>query len=102
QDPEAAQVLLEVARTHHANFKFENVEFGVTARSVAVGGQQVSIQGIAAEYNGLFLPLHGAHQVQNLAVAVAALEAFLGAGEKPLNQQVLQGGLAQVTSPGRL
>src|SRR5699024_9009693 len=54
QDPEAAQVLLEVARTHHANFKFENVEFGVTARSVAVGGQQVSIQGIAAEYNGLF------------------------------------------------
>lgn len=102
QDPEAAQVLLEAARTHHANFKFENVEFGVTDRSVAVGGQQVSIQGIAAEYNGLFLPLHGAHQVQNLAVAVAALEAFLGAGEQPLNQQVLQDGLAQVTSPGRL
>lgn len=102
QDPEAAQVLLEAARAKHANFKFENVEFGVTDRSVAVGGQQVSIQGIAADYNGLFLPLHGAHQVQNLAIAIAALEAFLGAGEQPLGQEVLQEGLAQVTSPGRL
>ena len=102
QEPEAAQVLLEAARKKHVNFRFENVEFGVTERSVAVGGQQVSIRGIAADYNGLFLPLHGAHQVQNLAVAIAALEAFLGAGEQPLNQDVLQDGLAQVTSPGRL
>lgn len=102
QEPEAAQVLLEAARQQHANFKFENVEFGVIDRSVAVGGQQVSIQGIAAQYTNLFLPLHGAHQVQNLAVAVAALEAFLGAGEQPLNQKTLQDGLAAVTSPGRL
>ncbi|NWN89292.1 MAG: bifunctional folylpolyglutamate synthase/dihydrofolate synthase [Micrococcaceae bacterium] len=102
QEPEAAQVLLDAAREKQVNFRFENVEFGVTDRSVAVGGQQVSIQGIAAEYNGLFLPLHGAHQVQNLAVAIAGLEAFLGAGEQPLDQDVLQDGLAQVTSPGRL
>ncbi|GAA2043114.1 folylpolyglutamate synthase/dihydrofolate synthase family protein [Yaniella flava] len=102
QEPEAAQVLLDAAREKQVNFRFENVEFGVTHRSVAVGGQQVSIQGIAAEYNGLFLPLHGAHQVQNLAVAIAGLEAFLGAGEQPLDQDVLQDGLAQVTSPGRL
>ena len=102
QDPEAAQVLLEAAREQQANFKFENIEFGVTDRSVAVGGQQVSIQGLAAEYNNMFLPLHGAHQVQNLAVAVAALEAFMGGGEQPLNQEILQDGLAQVTSPGRL
>ena len=84
QDPEAAQVLLEAAREKQANFKFENVEFGITDRAVAVGGQQVSIQGITADYNGLFLPLHGAHQVQNLAVAIATLEAFLGAGEQAL------------------
>ena len=102
QEPEAAQVLLDAAREKQVNFRFENVEFGVTDRSVAVGGQQVSIQGIAAEYNGLFLPLHGAHQVQNLAVAIAGLEAFLGAGEQPLDQDVLQDGLAQITSPGRL
>lgn len=102
QDPEAAQVLLEAARAKRANFKFENIEFGVTDRSVAVGGQQVSIQGLAADYNNMFLPLHGAHQVQNLAVAIAALEAFMGGGDQPLNQDILQDGLAQVTSPGRL
>lgn len=102
QDPEAAQVLLEAARAKRANFKFENIEFGVTDRSVAVGGQQVSVQGLAADYNNMFLPLHGAHQVQNLAVAIAALEAFMGGGDQPLNQDILQDGLAQVTSPGRL
>lgn len=102
QDPDAAQVLLEAAREKQVNFRFENVEFGVTDRSVAVGGQQVSIKGIAGEYNDLFLPLHGAYQVQNLAVAIAAVEAFLGAGEQALNQEILQDGLAQVTSPGRL
>lgn len=102
QDPEAAQVLLEAARAKRANFKFENIEFGVTDRSVAVGGQQVSVQGLAADYNNMFLPLHGAHQVQNLAVAIAALEAFMGGGDQPLNQDILQDGLAQVNSPGRL
>lgn len=102
QDPEAAQVLLETARAKRANFKFENIEFGVTDRSVAVGGQQVSVQGLAADYNNMFLPLHGAHQVQNLAVAIAALEAFMGGGDQPLNQDILQDGLAQVNSPGRL
>ena len=102
QDPEAAQVLLETARAKHASFKFENIEFGIMDRSVAVGGQQVSVKGLADEYTNLFLPLHGAHQVQNLAVAIAALEAFLGAGDQPLNHETLQDGLSMVTSPGRL
>ena len=104
QDPEAARSVFEAAVLRKLpNFlRFENIEFGVTDRSVAVGGQQVSIQGLAADYNNMFLPLHGAHQVQNLAVAIAALEAFMGGGDKPLNQDILQDGLAQVTSPGRL
>lgn len=102
QDQDAAQVLLDAARAVDVPFRFEGVEFGVRARSVAVGGQQVDVRGIAGEYAGLNLPLHGAHQAQNLAVAVAALEAFLGGGEQPLEQELLQQGLAQVTSPGRL
>ena len=50
----------------------------------------------------LFLPLLGEHQAQNLAVAVAALEMFLGGGERPLDEELLREGLSQVTSPGRL
>jgi dihydrofolate synthase / folylpolyglutamate synthase len=61
----------------------------------------VTVQGIAGRYPDLLVPLHGAHQAQNAAVAVAALEAFFG-GEKELGFDVLQEGFAAVTSPGRL
>jgi dihydrofolate synthase/folylpolyglutamate synthase len=101
QPLDAAQVLLEKAKEVGVPFRFEGVEFGVESRTVAVGGQMVTIQGIAGRYPDLLVPLHGAHQAQNAAVAVAALEAFFG-GEKELNFEVLQEGFAGVTSPGRL
>ena len=102
QERDAAQVLLEAARAADVPFRFEGVEFGVLERSLAVGGQQVSVRGLAAEYRDLFLPLLGEHQAQNLAVAVAALEMFLGGGVRPLDEELLREGLSQVTSPGRL
>ncbi len=101
QPLDAAQVLLEKAKDVGVPFKFEGVEFGVETRTVAVGGQMVTIQGIAGRYPDLLVPLHGAHQAQNAAVAVAALEAFFG-GDKELGFDVLQEGFAEVTSPGRL
>ena len=101
QPLDAAQVLLEKAKELGVPFRFEGVEFGVESRTVAVGGQMVTIQGIAGRYPDLLVPLHGAHQAQNAAVAVAALEAFFG-GEKELSFDVLQEGFAEVTSPGRL
>jgi len=101
QPLDAAQVLLEKAKEVGVPFRFEGVEFGVESRSVAVGGQMVTIQGIAGRYPDLLVPLHGSHQAQNAAVAVAALEAFFG-GEKELDFEVLQEGFADVTSPGRL
>jgi dihydrofolate synthase/folylpolyglutamate synthase len=101
QPLDAAQVLLEKAKDVGVPYKFEGVEFGVESRTVAVGGQVVTIQGIAGRYPDLLVPLHGSHQAQNAAVAVAALEAFFG-GEKELGFEVLQEGFANVTSPGRL
>jgi dihydrofolate synthase/folylpolyglutamate synthase len=85
-----------------ARILFEGNDFGVTARDVALGGQQISLRGLAGEYPQLFLPLHGTHQAQNAAVAVAAVEAFLGGGEQALDVDVLRAGLATVDSPGRL
>jgi dihydrofolate synthase/folylpolyglutamate synthase len=102
QPVDAAQVLLEKAKEVQAPFRFEGVEFGVESRQVAVGGQVVTIQGIAGRYPELMVPLHGAHQAENAAVAIAALEAFLGGGDKELDAEVLQEAFATVTSPGRL
>ncbi|WP_309105375.1 glutamate ligase domain-containing protein [Arthrobacter sp.] len=102
QPVDAAQVLLEKAKEVQVPFRFEGVEFGVASRTVAVGGQVVTIQGLGGRYEDLLLPLHGAHQAENAAVAVAALEAFLGGGEKELDAEILQEAFASVTSPGRL
>ncbi|MFE4836964.1 bifunctional folylpolyglutamate synthase/dihydrofolate synthase [Arthrobacter sp. NPDC056691] len=102
QPLDAAQVLLEKAKEVQAPFRFEGVEFGVESRQVAVGGQVVTVQGLAGRYPDLMVPLHGAHQAENAAVAVAALEAFLGGGEKELSLEVLQEAFATVSSPGRL
>ena len=72
-------------------------------RAVAVGGQVLTLQGLGGVYDEVFLPLHGAHQAQNAAVALAAVEAFLGAGkERTLDADTVREGFAAVTSPGRL
>ncbi|WP_377643541.1 bifunctional folylpolyglutamate synthase/dihydrofolate synthase [Oryzobacter terrae] len=101
-EPEAFEVLRERAEAVGARIVLEGNEFGVSERDVAVGGQQISVRGLAAEYPDLYLPLHGTHQAQNAAVAVAAVEAFLGGGEQPIDIEVVRAGLARVDSPGRL
>ncbi|MGL5849700.1 MAG: bifunctional folylpolyglutamate synthase/dihydrofolate synthase, partial [Phycicoccus sp.] len=95
-------VLTDHAAEVDARVVLEGTDFGVVARDVAVGGQQLSLRGIAGDYPDLYLPLHGPHQVQNAAVAVAAVEAFVGGGEQPLDVEVLRAALASVESPGRL
>ena len=101
-EPDAVEVVVDRANELGSRLVLEGTDFGVTARDVAVGGQQISVKGLAAQYDDLFLPLHGTHQTQNAAVAVAAVEAFLGGGDQALDIDVLRAGLAAVESPGRL
>lgn len=102
QPVDAADVLLRQARELEVPFAFETLDFKLLERKVAVGGQMLDIQGQAARYDELFLPLYGAHQAQNATVALAAVEAFLGGGAKELNVELIRQGFAEVTSPGRL
>jgi len=80
----------------------EGVDFGILTREVAVGGQLLSLRGLAGDYENLVLSLWGAHQAQNTAVAVAAVEAFLGGGTQLIDHGVLTAALLAVESPGRL
>lgn len=102
QDDEVADILARRAEQVGARRYAADTDFGVTAREVALGGQLISLRGLAGDYPDLFLPLHGAHQADNCALAVAVVEAFLGGGERALDVAVLRAGLAKVTSPGRL
>ena len=102
QRPEALAELERAAELSEADVSLEGRDFRVLSRTPAVGGQVVDVQGRAGRYQGLFVPLLGAHQAQNAAVAIAAVETFLGDGKQPVVGDVLAEGLAAATSPGRL
>ncbi|MEU7679489.1 folylpolyglutamate synthase/dihydrofolate synthase family protein [Micromonospora taraxaci] len=103
QEEEAARPLLDRCAEVGATIAREGGEFGVLSRAVAVGGQVLSIQGLGGVYDDVFVPLHGAHQAQNAAVALAAVEAFLGAGaRRQLDIEAVREGFASASSPGRL
>ena len=102
QEPDVLDLIAERAQEVGATVVSEDEQFSVLARDQAVGGQQVSLRGLAGDYNDLFLPLFGDHQAHNVVTAVAAVEAFLGGGEQPLDIDVLREALERVTSPGRL
>jgi len=102
QDPEVAEILIGLAHEVGTSPAFEGNEFGILSRQVAVGGQQLAIRGLGGVYDDIFLPLHGPHQGHNAALALAAVEAFVGGGEHRLDIDVIRAGLAGATSPGRL
>ncbi|MDI5973108.1 folylpolyglutamate synthase/dihydrofolate synthase family protein [Streptomyces sp. SL13] len=106
QPADAATTLLKRAVEVDATVAREGMEFGVTHREVAVGGQMLTLRGLGGEYEQVYLPLHGAHQAHNAAVALAAVEAFFGIGStqpgRLLDLDTVRGAFAAVTSPGRL
>ncbi|MGH8963642.1 MAG: bifunctional folylpolyglutamate synthase/dihydrofolate synthase [Jatrophihabitantaceae bacterium] len=104
QTPEGAGELLRRAVEVEAQVAREGLEFGVLDRRVAVGGQALTLQGLGGVYQDMFLPLFGAHQAQNAACALAAVEAFfgIGAGSGTLDVETVRAAFASVRSPGRL
>ncbi|MFB9929912.1 bifunctional folylpolyglutamate synthase/dihydrofolate synthase [Amycolatopsis halotolerans] len=103
QDPEVLNVLLKRTVEVDAAVARAGSEFGVLEREVAVGGQMLKLQGLGGVYDEIFLPLHGAHQAANAALALAAVEAFFGAGkDKQLVVEAVREAFAEVENPGRL
>jgi dihydrofolate synthase/folylpolyglutamate synthase len=102
QQPDALAELERAAELTESTLAVEGTAFALESSSVAVGGQVISVRGLAGSYDDLFLPLFGDHQGHNAALAVAAVESFLGAGSQALVGDVLAEGLATATSPGRL
>ncbi|QUQ68087.1 bifunctional tetrahydrofolate synthase/dihydrofolate synthase [Kutzneria sp. CA-103260] len=103
QRPEVAKVLLERCADVGATVARQGMEFGVLETETAVGGQLLRLQGLGGVYDEVFLPLFGAHQAQNAAQALAAVEVFFGAGAgRKLDIDAVREAFATVTSPGRL
>lgn len=98
----AAAVLRERAAQHGATIVFEDADFAVESSVLAVGGQMVTVRGLAGVYRDEYLPQYGRHQAHNAALAIAAVESFIGGGTQPIAGDILSEGLATATSPGRL
>ncbi|WP_420753508.1 bifunctional tetrahydrofolate synthase/dihydrofolate synthase [Rhodococcus sp. O3] len=103
QEPEAMEVLLRQAVEADAAVARQGSEFAVLQRQIAVGGQQLELQGLGGVYSDIFLPLHGEHQAFNASLALAAVEAFFGAGpDRQLDVDAVREAFASVVNPGRL
>src|SRR5688500_5696301 len=73
-------------------------EFAVVENRVAVGGRSLDLRTPTTRYEDVFVALHGAHQGDNAALAVSAVEAFFG---RPSDDEVVREALAAVQVPGR-
>jgi dihydrofolate synthase/folylpolyglutamate synthase len=74
-------------------------DFRVTENRLALGGRYIGLETPAARYPEVFLSLHGAHQADNAAIALASVEAFYG---RPLEADVVTEVFGNARSPGRL
>lgn len=98
--PDAAfEVASARARELGIEHRRHGPDFKVTRAERGVGGWLVDIAGAEATYEDVFLPLHGRHQVINLANAVAAVEALLG---RRLDPDAVRDAAAAATMPGRM
>ena len=97
-DP-ALQKAKEVAAEIEVRHVVYGSDFRLGDATRAVGGWHCSVEGAWAEYDDLYLPIHGRHQATNLAVAIAAVEALLG---RALDEGAVRQATATMSSPGRL
>ena len=102
QDAAVEAVLRRAAADRHATLAFEGADFALAVARLAVGGQLISVRGLAGTYEDEYVPLYGGHQGFNAALAIAAVEALIGGGTQPIAGDVLADGFGQVSSPGRL
>jgi dihydrofolate synthase/folylpolyglutamate synthase len=75
-----------------SDFAAENVRVGV-------GGRVVDLWTPAGRYDDVLIPLRGGHQAENAALALAAVQAFLG---DVIADDVVREAFAEVKVPGRL
>jgi len=99
-DDEIAAIFAHEADEVGARFLWRRgVDFDCIGSRIAYGGRLLDLRTPGASYDGLYLPLFGAHQAQNAAIALAGAEAFFG---RPLDEAVVEEAFAATTNPGRL
>lgn len=102
QQAEALEQLKAKATGVAEKFYEYGQDFEVTKLENDLLGQTISIRAIAGEYHDLKLPVHGSYQAENAALALAAVEAFIGGGQQRMIDDVFRAAFTDFSSPGRL
>lgn len=97
--PEAEAVMAARAAEQGGRYLVAGRDFRVADEVQAVGGWDVSVDGVYEHYDEIHLPVHGRHQMANAAIAIAATEELLG---RALDPEAVRDGFAALTLPGRL
>ncbi len=87
-----------LAATEAAETWWRGEQFDAESSRLALGGRTVSLRTPSGTIDDVFVPLHGDHQADNAAAALAAVEAFFG---RRLDDEVVAEGFASVRVPGR-
>ena len=102
QSDDAVSELVAKAERLDVPIRWFGVDFELLETTPTKIGQTLSVRSLAGTYQDLAMPIHGHFQAENAALAIAAVEAFLGGGEQRLMDDVVRVALADVASPGRL
>jgi dihydrofolate synthase/folylpolyglutamate synthase len=100
RDPAILEIFRERAVDKNAVLQALDKDFSLTLNELAIGGRYISVASGDRTYENLFLPLHGAHQGVNAAVAIEAVTSFLPPGS--IEEEVIAAGLGKVVVPGRI
>lgn len=93
--PDIVEVIRSAGGT---SLLLRGVDFDVESNQLALGGRLATLRTPMAVHPDVHVPLHGRHQADNAVVAITAVETFF---EKPIDPEVLEEALSQVTMPGR-
>ncbi len=102
QSAQVRPVVERAVREQGAELWRYGSEITLADQRVAVGGQLLTFEVAGRRIDDVMLPLHGAHQGRNAALALGAFAAFAEASFDEMDDDVVREGLASVSVPGRL
>jgi dihydrofolate synthase / folylpolyglutamate synthase len=103
QPPEVLRVIEDTARAADAAQVHRlGRDLEILDRRIAVGGQQLTLRVGDRVVDEILLPLFGAHQADNAALALGAFAALTGTSMDAMDDDVIRHGLGAVAVPGRL
>lgn len=102
QTDSVAAIIRAASEEHGASLRVWGSDHDVVSRRVAVGGQYIALRVGDRTIDEIMLPLHGSHQADNAALALAAVAAFLPDGFDRIDDSLIRQAFLAVASPGRL